>query len=369
MDIDLLSKIVRELILDNDEVILPGVGVFVAEIVPSTFSDKGYTINPPYRRLYFRHKPDLSDDSIAALYSESNNIDLLSAKKIISGFLSEMKEILEQKKVIIFPGLGKLRATKENNFFFVADEDIDIWPGGFYLEPISLKTHQETTDEVSAAVASLRSMIKKEETDKIKDAVVDATIDSTDTEKIDLEKEETEEVASIETIDSQRGTIEEAVSIETIDSQEEAMTDAVKDAGPEMGTVDESSFLEAEKPVDSEEEKVEDLTEEKVSETPVTDSESNRYPKEQEIQEQEENVPVEEPSKTENINIQKDSETVKSDRKPLKIAIITLAVIVALIIIALVIFIVLAHTSPELIDSILYSSDELEIIHQYQNLK
>ena len=40
MDIDLLSKMVGELILDNDEVSLPGVGTFVAEVVPSTFSDK-----------------------------------------------------------------------------------------------------------------------------------------------------------------------------------------------------------------------------------------------------------------------------------------------------------------------------------------
>ena len=33
MDIDLLSKMVKELILDNDRVVLPGLGSFVAEIV------------------------------------------------------------------------------------------------------------------------------------------------------------------------------------------------------------------------------------------------------------------------------------------------------------------------------------------------
>ena len=54
MDIDLLSKMVRQLILEHDKVFLPGLGAFVAEIVPSTFSDKGYTVNPPYRRLSFR---------------------------------------------------------------------------------------------------------------------------------------------------------------------------------------------------------------------------------------------------------------------------------------------------------------------------
>ena len=46
MDIDLLAKMVKEAILDHDVVTLPGVGCFVAELVPSSFSDKGYTINP-----------------------------------------------------------------------------------------------------------------------------------------------------------------------------------------------------------------------------------------------------------------------------------------------------------------------------------
>ena len=56
MDIDLLAKMVRETILDHDAVTLPGIGSFMAEIVPSSFSDKGYTINPPYRRLFFSRR-------------------------------------------------------------------------------------------------------------------------------------------------------------------------------------------------------------------------------------------------------------------------------------------------------------------------
>ena len=53
MDIDLLAKMVKETVMDHDSVTLPGVGSFVAELVPAVFTDRGYTINPPYRRLYF----------------------------------------------------------------------------------------------------------------------------------------------------------------------------------------------------------------------------------------------------------------------------------------------------------------------------
>lgn len=161
MDIDLLSKMVKELILDQDRVTLPGLGSFVAEVVPSTFSDKGYTINPPYRRLFFRSKPDEGDD-LTSFYASSNNVELDIADRIIKEFVSELRSVLHEKKTVVFPGLGRLRATKENHVFFVADENLDIYPAGFGLEPISLKTHQETAEEVSAAVEGLKTLLKEQ---------------------------------------------------------------------------------------------------------------------------------------------------------------------------------------------------------------
>lgn len=164
MDIDLLSKMVKELILDKDEVSLPGVGTFVAEMVPSVFSDKGYTINPPYKRLSFRQKGTADDSLLIDFYAKCNNLDIETASRIIREFLHEMRHVLETRKSIVFPGLGKLRATRENYFFFVADEDLDIYPEGFGLEPISLKTHEETPAEVSATMAALRGILNPEET-------------------------------------------------------------------------------------------------------------------------------------------------------------------------------------------------------------
>lgn len=164
MDIDLLSKMVKELILDKDEVSLPGVGTFVAEMVPSVFSDKGYTINPPYKRLSFRQKGTGDDSLLIDFYAKCNNLDIETASRIIREFLHEMRHVLETRKSIVFPGLGKLRATRENYFFFVADEDLDIYPEGFGLEPISLKTHEETPAEVSATMAALRGILNPEET-------------------------------------------------------------------------------------------------------------------------------------------------------------------------------------------------------------
>lgn len=147
MDIDLLSRIVKELITDHDKVGLPGLGAFVAEVVPASFSDKGYTINPPYRRLSF-HPDNTEADLLVEFYSDSNHVPLEASRVYITEFLSELKQVLIQRKTVIFPGLGRLRATKENNFFFVPDEDLDIYPDGFGLQPVSMKYIQGVADPV-----------------------------------------------------------------------------------------------------------------------------------------------------------------------------------------------------------------------------
>ena len=151
MDIELLSRMVGELIVDHDMVGLPGVGTFVAEVVPATFSDKGYTINPPYRRLSF-HPSKGEEDLLVDLYSVTNGINREAARIYLTQFLQEMKSVLKDRKTIVFPGLGRMRATKENNFFFIQDQEIDIFPNGYALPAVSLKAQQDDPEPVRISV-------------------------------------------------------------------------------------------------------------------------------------------------------------------------------------------------------------------------
>lgn len=151
MDIDLLAKMVKEVVMDHDSVTLPGMGSFVAELVPAAFADRGYTILPPYRRLYFSPKQG-DDHLLAELYAKSNDVSLADASRIVADFVAEMKEVLKVRKTLVLTGLGRLRATRENHFFFVADENLDIYPNGYGLQPISLKTHEETPEPTPVVV-------------------------------------------------------------------------------------------------------------------------------------------------------------------------------------------------------------------------
>ena len=151
MDINLLSRMLHELLLEHDQVGLPGVGTFVAEMAPASFADKGYIINPPFRRLVF-HPNCLEEELLVNFYAESNNVERSIADAYIKDFLVEMRKVLLDRKSLFLPELGRLRVTRSNNIFFIPGEDLDIYPEGFGLEPLSMKTHIEVDDNVTINV-------------------------------------------------------------------------------------------------------------------------------------------------------------------------------------------------------------------------
>ena len=315
MDIDLLSKMVKELILDNDRVVLPGLGSFVAEVVPSTFSDKGYTINPPYRRLFFRSKPDEGDE-LAAFYASTNNVDKAMAERIIKDFVAELKPMLHTKKTIVFPGLGRLRATKENAVFFVANEDLDIYPAGFGLEPISLKTHQETKEEVSAAVAGLKSLLGETVPEKPAQPV----------------KPEPEPVVEPEPVQP----------VEPVKVQE-----TLVEPEPEPVVTPEPEPVVTPEPVQEPEAKQE--PEKEPAQVPVPETIAVPEPKQ--------------PVKPEPVVMPKPEPAAEPKKKSGKPALVALCIIAALAVLFLIALAVVGRMSPEWVDQFLYSPEELRILN------
>ena len=343
MDIDLLSKMVKELILDKDEVALPGVGTFVAEMVPSSFADRGYTILPPYRRLFFRQRVDETDTSLVDFYAASNGIENDRAQRIVTDFLLEMRDVLKQKKSIVFPGLGKLRATRENHFFFVADEDLDIYPAGFGLEPISLKTHQETPEEVSSVVEQLRAILAEKATPA---PAVEPVLD----------EPEAAEAAPVPEVEEKPTTAEEPQSVPVVEAE------PIAEPEPEP-VVEPTPVAEPEpKPV---------VEPEPVAEpepAPVIEPEPIAEPEPAPVIEPE---PVVEPEPAVGADIK---ETVVEKPQPVepetprnrpawKVWFWIGLGLIGLLVLALVVFVILAHVAPDFIDSLLYSPEELEILH------
>lgn len=298
---------VGELILDHDELSLPGLGTFVAEEVPATFSDRGYTVNPPYRKLSFYQRPE-NDHLLVDFYARSNGLSFDDASLIIARFLDEMKSVLKEKKVIVMPGLGRLRATRENNFFFVPDPDLDIYPDGFGLRAVSMKNHTESRAQLSEAVGRLSGMFFDSAAEESSSANV---------ESVPTAAEET----SSANVDQAPAAAEaaQANSESAVSASESAVS------APETGEVEEAEKTEV---VDNPGE----VEKAGVVETPETG----------EVEKAEEK--------------RKGRAGLAGGLKILLALALTLAL-------ALGVFLLLAHFAPEFIDSLLYTPEELEILN------
>lgn len=389
MDIDLLSRIVKELITDHDKVGLPGLGTFVAEVVPASFSDKGYTINPPYRRLSF-HPDNTEADLLVKFYSDSNHVPLEASRVYITEFLSELKQVLIQRKTVIFPGLGRLRATKENNFFFVPDEDLDIYPDGFGLQPVSMKYIQGMADPVDIKLSYSDAMrgfedrhraAEEQQAEPVQPGAEQAQHQPEAEEQVQREEEPGSEMSHAEQMQPEPGQSSEPVlpiteaqhqpeAEEQVQCEEELGSESEQLAEPdrtEPGTEPmQPEPTQPSKPEPSEmgqpaepdhtapAQPSEDPSEHQCDAAPAEQlqgEESDAAPAELQPEHQCDAAPAGLPGE-ETGGVRRRSRWW-----------IAPVVVVSLAVVALGVFVILAHAAPDFIDSILYTPEELKILN------
>ncbi|MGM9744768.1 MAG: hypothetical protein ACI3Y3_06145 [Candidatus Cryptobacteroides sp.] len=325
MDIDLLSKMVKELILVNDRVTLPGVGAFVAEMVPASFTDRGYTINPPYRRLVFRQGVSQEKDHLLVdMYASANNIDREMAEKLLREFLKGMVEELRKRKMLVFTGLGRLRATRENNFFFICDENLDIFPEGMGLEAVSLKSHSKPKEldfsEVDAVVNSPAESPVEPAAESPAEPSVEPSVESPAEPSAESPAEPPAEPAAESSAESP--------------AEPAAESPAEPSAEPPAESAAESS---AESPA----EPAAESSAEPAAEPPA---EPRWWLGETEPEEE-------------------DEQHASIWKKGWFVAVFSICCLLLLAALAFALFLLLARTQPELIDSLLYTEEELEILN------
>lgn len=141
MDINALSSIIGTLILDRDDLVLPRFGVFEAELVGATFSDRGYAVNPPYRQLHFTSS-DCEDSLLYKTYAEGNGVSVEDAAEEVDACIQELKKELATHGDAELPGLGKFRTTRDGDCIFIMDPDAVVYPDGWGLPGVSLKNRE-----------------------------------------------------------------------------------------------------------------------------------------------------------------------------------------------------------------------------------
>ena len=337
MDIDLLSKMVKELILVNDRVSLPGVGAFAAEMVPASFTYRGYTINPPYRRLVFRQGVSQEKDHLLAdMYASANNIDREMAEKLLREFLKGMVEELRKRKMLVFTGLGRLRATRENNFFFICDENLDIFPEGMGLEAVSLKSHSKPKE------------LDFSEVDAVVNSPAESPAEPSAESPAEPSAEPAAEPAAEPVAESPAEPVAESPAEPAAESPAESPAEPAAESPAEP-----SAEPSAESPAEPSAEPPAESPAEPAAESPA---EPSAEPAAESPAEPRWWLGETEPE-------EEDEQHASIWKKGWFVAVFSICCLLLLAALAFALFLLLARTQPELIDSLLYTEEELEILN------
>ncbi len=139
MNLPFLSAALQELIIKNKRVVLPGIGVFTLEEVPSFFLNNGKTITPPGKKINFTNSETHDDINLETAYTQKRGITQDESKEEFNILINKIQESIKINRQANIPGFGTIYIDEKYNFYFSSDKSLNICPGSYMLEPISLK--------------------------------------------------------------------------------------------------------------------------------------------------------------------------------------------------------------------------------------
>jgi len=111
-----ISQYIKEILLLNDCVIIPGFGGFVANYKPATIENNQFS--PPTKEIAFNNKLISNDGLLVNFISEAEGIDYFNAKQKLDSFVEETMLNLERNRNVYFEGVGYLHYDSRENLQF-----------------------------------------------------------------------------------------------------------------------------------------------------------------------------------------------------------------------------------------------------------
>jgi len=114
---------IRDLLLKRDGLVIPGLGSFITEDLPSKIDSEEKKILPPRKKIKFNPSIIQDDDYILAnTIAQEENISLDEANKAINDEVMQILEVLNSLKTFEFPGIGKIMKDDKGAIRFEAEE-------------------------------------------------------------------------------------------------------------------------------------------------------------------------------------------------------------------------------------------------------
>ncbi len=159
-----LAKHIEILLLDNDCVIVPEFGGFMAHHVNSVYDEEEGLFLPPRRTLGFNSQLYINDSLLAQSYVEAYDISYPDAMTRIESEVREMRQIIAQEGYYELPDIGVIRVNEDNNYEFEPCPSGILTPSIYALDSFEmplLNTVAAQAEEKEESVPETKAVARK----------------------------------------------------------------------------------------------------------------------------------------------------------------------------------------------------------------
>ncbi|MCD8260073.1 MAG: SPOR domain-containing protein [Bacteroides sp.] len=134
-----LAKHIEILLLDNDCVILPGFGGFIAHSIPAGWNSEENSFTPPYRSIGFNPQLTLNDGVLTQSFMAAYHTNFPDAERIVNQKIRQLTEQLYAEGSINLYPVGTLNYSVEGKISFTPSQQHIQTPSLYGLGSFEIK--------------------------------------------------------------------------------------------------------------------------------------------------------------------------------------------------------------------------------------
>ena len=157
-----LTKHIEILLLENDCVIVPGLGGFIAHHQPAHYEEDEGLFLPPTRTIGFNPQLTMNDGLLTQAYMQTHHTDFSDASRKIAQKVSELKDILYREGMVEMSGIGTLHYTLYKTYEFHPQVSGALSPTLYGLDAYSMLPLSEIPVEQKKVELKKKDEKKKE---------------------------------------------------------------------------------------------------------------------------------------------------------------------------------------------------------------
>lgn len=159
-----LERHIAKLLLDNDCVIVPGFGGFMAHHIAASYDEKNHIFLPPTRTVGFNPRLTMNDSILAQDYVSCYDLSYPEALKRIESEVDEFRQmILGEDGGHELCGIGRLYALENGEYDFIPNDNGITTPATYGFQAFELDTLPATESAPESTPAASATDIRKTE--------------------------------------------------------------------------------------------------------------------------------------------------------------------------------------------------------------